>query len=427
MTEEQFFQMFLDRLRESVGKLTPLELQSSPFKNSYLSKWNPCEDSAQPSGAIVACDGSIGESSFSGGLVVLIARAIAHIYTPEGGLKSIMEVDTEANYKLQGRSLFMKTLELRVLRKALEKTLQEHEAVLGIFDGSLYLTFLHHREHLRRVAWVFEKYVRELASLLKLTGKNTVIIGLSKDSDINYLRAKIMLDVVKSLSTELMAEVKRGRSIKRIRERLAGKAEFEPKGSMLRTCIEELEKDLSDEGVYGELAPNPGFTTPLLLAPQTLFLTGESKARSWWDTGFRGLLENDVALKGILEALDEYFSTTPIALSYWRPAGMLGVYRLDVSSSLLGCEGSCGDLSDDKFMDDEAALKRMRGIISFLNWMKQGPHVVYPLVEVDTIARLDRTLYKNAYEPVIVDELKRRGFKVSPRRRSIRDMVLRGY
>jgi hypothetical protein len=26
-----------------------------------------------------------------------------------------------------------------------------------------------------------------------------------------------------------------------------------------------------------------------------------------------------------------------------------------------------------------------------------------------------------------VDELKRRGFKVSPRRRSIRDMVLRGY
>jgi len=106
---------------------------------------------------------------------------------------------------------------------------------------------------------------------------------------------------------------------------------------------------------------------------------------------------------------------------------MFGVYRLDVPSNLLDYKGACGDLSDDRFMDDKACLERMRKLISFLNWMRQGPHIVYPLVEVDTIARLDRELYKNAYEPVIVDELKRRGFKVSPRRRSIRDLVLRGY
>lgn len=427
MAEEQFFQMFLNRLHESVGRLTPLELHSSPFKNAYLSKWNACEESAKPSGTIVACDGSIGESSFSGGLVVLVARAIAHIYTIEGGLKSIMEVDTAANYRLQGRSLFMKTLELRVLRKALEKALQEHETALGIFDGSLYLTFLHYREHLRRVSWIFEKYVRELASLLKLAEKNVAIVGLSKDSDINYLRAKVMLDIVKSFDANFILEVKRGRSIKKIREKLVEKAEDESEDSVLQACIEELDKGLSDEGVYSELVPNPGFTTPLLLAPQTLFLTGESKTRSWWDTSFRRLLEKDAALKKVLEALDEYFSMPPIALSYWRPAGMLGVYRLDVPSSLLGYKGSCGDLSDDMFMDDDAPLRRLRETISFLNWMKHGPHVAYPLVEVDTIARLDRELYKNAYEPVIVDELKRRGFKVSPRRRSIRDMVLRGY
>lgn len=425
MAEEQFFKMFTESLRESVSKLTPIELRSSLFKDSYLSKWNLCEDYAQPKEAVVACDGSIGESSFLGGLVILVARAIAHIYTPEGSLTSTLEVATEANYKLKGQALFMKTLELRALRNALKKALRENGSAIGIVDGSLYLTFLHHREHLKTITWIFEKYVRELASLLKLAEEGATIVGISKDSDVSYLRAKIMLDTILSLNADLEVETTRGRSIKRIREALSKKTL--PKDSPLQACLKELDQDISDEGVYSELAPSPGFTTPLLLAPQTLFLTGEAKSGSWWNSGFRSLLQSDAALTRVLEALDEHFSRFPVALTYWRPRGGFEVYRVDMPSGLLGYEGQCGNLSNDVFMVDETCLDAMRKIIRVLNWMRQGPHSIYPLVEVDAVARLDKRLYKNAYEPVIMDELRKRGFKVNPRKRSIRDMVLRGY
>jgi len=191
--------------------------------------------------------------------------------------------------------------------------------------------------------------------------------------------------------------------------------------------LKELEQDFSDEGLYSELVTEPGFTTPLALAPHTIFLSGESKAKGWYDTNFRKRIERDSDLSGVLKRLDEYFSSTPIALTYWKPPGVSVVYRLDVPASLLGYRGECGNLSEDVFLEEEEYLSAMRNIVSMLNWMRQGPYVVYPLVQVDSIAKLDRNLYKTAYEPAIVEELRRRGFRVNPRKRKIRDLLLRGY
>ena len=428
MAEEQFFQMFLEKVRESISRLKPIDLQDPVFRNAYLSKWNSCQESAPPNGAIVACDGSFGESSFSGGLVVIVARAIAHIYSvKQSSVARVLEVDTRADYRLQGRAIFMKTLELRVLRSAIEKTLREYGEAFGVFDGSLYLTFLHHEDRLKRVSWIFEKYVEELTNILRLAEKGIKIVGVSKDSDINYLRAKIIASVLTKFCGESNSGVIRGRSLKKLLKDFKDKYWDKFEESLRGLFLKELEQDFSDEGIYSELATEPGFTTPLALAPHTIFLTGESKAKGWYDTNFRKRIERDSDLSGVLKRLDEYFSSTPIALTYWRPPGAAGVYRLDVPASLLGYQRKCGDLTEDVFLEGEEYLSAMRNIVSMLNWMRQGPYAVYPLVQVDSIAKLDRNLYKTAYEPVIVEELRRRGFKAGPRKRSIRDIVLRGY
>lgn len=428
MSEEQFFQIFLEKVRETLSRLSPVDFNNSIFTNAYLSKWNIFGETIKPQGAIVACDGSFGESSFSGGLVVIVTRAIAHIYSLNNNrITSVFEVDTKAGYRLGGRTVLMKALELRVLRKALEKALEEHIEAFGIFDGSLYLTFLHHKDRLKKISPVFEEYVRELANILKLAEKGIKIIGISKDSDINYLRAKVVTSVLTELCSGMGNGIARRRSLKKLLKDLTSKGLECLDKSLRLLCLRELEQDFSDECLYSELTLEPGFTTPLLLAPQTIFLTGESKANGWRDTSFRKHIEKDEDLSGVLKSLDEYFSSTPIALTYWRPSNMSMVYRLDVPASLLGYSGKCEDLTEDVFLEGRDYLESMKNIVGVLNWMRQGPYAVYPLVEVDSIAKLDRSLYKSVYEPVIVEELKKRGFKVNSRKRRIRDIVLRGY
>ncbi|MDW8033409.1 MAG: hypothetical protein RMI79_00430, partial [Nitrososphaerota archaeon] len=153
----------------------------------------------------------------------------------------------------------------------------------------------------------------------------------------------------------------------------------------------------------------------------------EGKAKGWHDTKFRKRIEKESDLSGVLRTLDEYFSSTPIALIYWKPPDMPVVYRLDLPASLLGYPGKCEDLTEDIFLEGNKYLDNVKNIVGILNWTRQGPYAVYPLVEVDNIAKLDRSLYKTVYEPIIVEELKKRGFKVNPRRRRIRDIVVRGY
>ena len=427
MAEEIFFSKFLDALRESANDLGPQRELAPWARNLYLKKWNYCDSSRDPGVAIVASDGSIGESSFSGGLTVWVARAIAHIYRNDLSIANLQEVAVKIGYRLLGQSLFMKALEIKVLREATEKALREHGGALSIFDGSLYLTFLHHPPRLRAIEWIFGKYLNELTSLLNLTKSGAIVLGLSKDSDISYLRARILLDALLEVDPSLGSELSKGRVVSRMAERLKLKLENWKNNVLLRNYLDELELETSDESVYGEVAEGPGFTTPLLLAPQTLFTTEEidGGTESWWDSAFRKRLEGNARSSSLARALDRYFDLPPLALSYWKPRHESRAYRIDIPSNLLGFEGRCGDISEDKFFEE--GLGKVADLVASLNSISQYPYVAKPLAEVDEIARLDRSLYKLAYEPVIVEELRKRGFKAIPKKRSVRDLVLRRY
>lgn len=430
MAEESFFSIFIEELRESIKNLLPPNPQSSWAKGLYLSKWNPCSASSDPYSAIVACDGSSCESSFSGGLIVWVARAIAHIYAKDGSVVTMPEVAVHVGYGLRGQSLFMKALELRVLRKAVEKALHDHGRVFAIYDGSLYLTLFHHSHQLEAIAWVFDRYLTELISLLKICQDgDALILGLSKDSDISYLRARILLDALlrgdASIGKELAIS---GRSSKRVAERLKEKVNVITKDALLGSYLGEFELEISDEGLYSEIAPEPGFTTPLLLAPQANFFTEEIErgTKGWWDSTFRRRLGYSEKFPSLIGVLDSFYAQPPIAVLYWKPRPELGVYRVDIPSNLLGYNGRCGDLSVDAFID-ERGLEATRRLVGNINWLSHEPYVVNPLMEVDEVVRLDRMLYKQAYEPVIIEELRKKGFRVNLRKRSLRDFVMRGY
>jgi hypothetical protein len=422
--------MFTSRLKGSLDSLRPPEPRSPWSTGLYLSRWNAFQGSEEPDAAVVACDGSAGESSFSGGLVAWVARAMAHIYGGGGSFAAVPEVAVEVGFRLAGQPLFAKALELQTLRAAVERAARDCGRVFAVLDGSLYLTFLHHASRLEVVARVFQTYVRELVSLLETSRRSgAVILGVSKDSDVSYLRARILLDALLQADPSVGAELAvMGRSVKRVAERLGQKVEGLPPDAALRLYLRELEVEVSDEGLYGEVASEPGFTTPMLLAPQIQFATEEIRrgTRNWWESAFRRRLQRSEHLSQLSDLLDGLYALPPTAVFYWRPPGGAGVYRVDAPSNLLGHLGRCGDLSEDVFTDDRG-VAAARGLVAALNWLSRGPYAVTPLTEVDAVVRLDRRLYKQAYEPVIVDELRRKGFKASPRKRSVRDLVLRGY
>lgn len=430
MAEERFFSMFTEELRESVEALIPPKSLSSWARSLYLSKWNPCSLASDPYCAVVACDGSSCESSFSGGLTAWVARAVAHIYAKDGPIVTMPEVAVHVGYRLKGQSLFMKALELRALRNAVEKALHDHGKVFAIFDGSLYLTLFHHSPQLEAMAWLIDRYLTELTALLKICQDGDVsVLGLSKDSDISYLRARILLDELLLADASIGKELAiRGRSAKRMAERLRDGIKALPKDHLLGKYLEEFELEISDEGLYGEIAIEPGFTTPLLLAPQTNFFTEEAErgTKGWWDSTFRKRLEYSEKMPSLISVLDSFYARPPIAVFYWKPRPESGVYRVDVPSVLLGYDGRCGDLSEDTFID-ERGLEPTQRLVGNINWLSHEPYVMDPLMEVDAVVRLDRALYKQAYEPVIMEELRRRGFRVNLRKRSLRDFIMRGY
>jgi len=422
MAEEQFFSMFTDKLKNEVERLPPIALDSSFSQEIYPKYWqrfDGCEEIDYP---VIACDGSLGTSQFSGGITFWVARAVAHTYLNNSLRKVKPIVEVKADYRLEGHSFFMKAAELKVLRLAVEEALEEYGEALALYDGSLYLVFLHHRPHIEARREAIESYVNELTALIRLgINKNVRLIGVSKDSDISYLRAHI---IVEELRKHGFNSFRHYRSIKRMRERISDDLKVKVK-AINREYFKEIALDISDEALVNTLMKESGFTTPLLLAPQTSYVLHESEKehKRWSESSLR---RGSKSLSSLLQKMDELYSLPPIALIYWKPKHCLRTYRLDVPSYQLGVDVKTEDLIVDKFVN-EKGIQAMKHLIELLNSLDRKAYGIRPLLDVDEIARLIRRRYTRAYEPVIFEELKSHGFNVEQRKRSMRDYYMRRY
>lgn len=433
MIEEEFYSLFAQKLRESVDKLPPKIEPDEWAKKSYLNEWHSFDDLSEPDASIVSCDGSIGDSVFSGGLETWVIRAVAHILQKNATMLSMPNIEVPVGYDLGGKSILMKTVELETLAQAMEKAAADNGKVIAVYDGNLSL-FVPSRyiQRLQPLAKDFERHVKALTKCFSLVQPGRIeLVGISKDSRVRYLRARIILDSLLQNHPEMEEIVRRTqRSLKLMASRLNEIAEQEGADSSVRPYLAELKQPISDEELYSELAPEAGYTTPLLLGPQTRFFfyfTSKSQAPTdWWNSPFRKMLEDSPELEGLRTALDQLYSQPPIAISYWKNRPGSITYRLDVPSNLLGQGVKTGDLNENKLADEPAA-NLMSGIVAKLNWLSQKGGSVTALTEVDAIVRLDRRLYRSSYEPLIIKELSNKGHSVRLTKRRIRDYVMRGY
>lgn len=422
MAEDVFFPLF----SRALSNLKVVAVEISDFlKNIYASYWHMFrgKDEDYP-GSFVAVDGSYQSTAFQGGVEAAYVRAIAMRYEGNTLADYYPDVDIKLGFRLKRASLYMKALELKCLRKALKDC---PDGSIAIHDGTIYPT-VSPKVLARATEQGVDAILEWLGSLYKLykfaMDHGHVLLGVVKDSHVNYLRSRILVSYIADVDCKFGEAASRERSLKNIARRLREVLSTSPNDA-LQEFLREAELMTSDEEVFEICTSEPGFTKPLLLAPQLIYLSEEVKAgtKNWWESRLRSRLEDSSLLRPVSRILDRIYSMPPVMMFYWRPWHGYGVYRVDVAGWALGVGLRCGDMEGDRLMDD--LVKKCEDIVSVLNSLSPEPFAVKPLSNADELARLRRDVYQESYEPVLIDYLRSSGLRAHPTKRGMRETVLR--
>ncbi|MEM2592860.1 MAG: DNA double-strand break repair nuclease NurA [Thermofilaceae archaeon] len=411
MAEDLFNEAFSRRLGEALLGLKPPKLA---YADVYLGVWHGF-DGFGDVGRFAVADGSCASTVFRGGFRVVVVRAAALSYEGWRLAGSVCDVDVKAGLRLRRASLYMRALEFSCLSRVLDGV------SLAICDGHIYPTV--HPAIYKGPRQVVDAYRRYLFSLLSLFReawrRGAALVGLVKDSSVNYVRARLLANAALRECPEVAQALARERGPAGILRVLRGAGVSGP-------IIDELESFTSDEEVFDECVKEPGFSIPLALAPQPIFFGEEVKAgvESWWESRLRErLLRAGGELREVAEVLDGFYEMPPTATFYWRPWHGIGVFRVDISGWSLGLNGPCGDMGRDVFVEGDA-IERCRGIVAALNALSPEPYAVKPLLDADLVVRLSRREYREFYEPQIIEEMRKAGFKPQLAKRRIREEAL---
>ncbi|MEM1587623.1 MAG: DNA double-strand break repair nuclease NurA [Candidatus Bathyarchaeia archaeon] len=423
--------IFLSSFMEEIKKISNLTLQVEPqekFKRIYENLWIDFNFTSPLSFNFIVCDGSKGLTEFQGGIKVLYVRALAHFFKAQTFMDRVVETKIFIEHLLQKEDSYMKAVELIALKKALSKV----DEALAIYDGTLYPTFPLSALNNEKIAKAKIEEFKALTELYKQSyDKNQVLVGLCKDSNVSYIRARALIEQLKIELPEVGEEISKQMYPSKIVKKLRKKIE-EENNENIRKLLEsyccEFGLKTSDEEVFSNLNLKPGFTTPLILAPQTLYLEANYEAkRNWWDSIFREKMNKskNEFLHEIIKLLDEIYSLPPIATICWKPHHGIEIYRVDIAGWSLKVKEKCGDLTENIFIKNDDSINYCKEIVAKLNALSVTPAVLKPLIDVDSIVRIDSSIYRDVYEPVLINELKKTGLKAKLRKRRIREILLR--
>jgi len=392
------------------------------FMDMYVSRWIEFDEKVDSLPVFAVVDGSRGSTSFRGGLKVVCARALANVYEGWNIVGNVFDMDVRVGRRLQGESFYMSALEFKCLKRALEK----YDGVtVASYDGSLYPT-IHSLlvKFTSQQIQAYTEYLNSFYELYKLAVEHRILlVGVVKDSFVNYLAAKVLADRISLENPELGKKLERLRSMANLREEIS-KSQLENRDAYLRE-VERMSIS-SDEETFDEFASKAGFTVPLVLAPQPLYLSEEVKAgtKGWTDAKIRKrLLEAGPPFSRVAEALDRIYELPPIAMSYWRPYHGVGVYRLDVCGHFLGLNSKWNTTEVNFFLEE--GVEGFKHVVALLNSLSPEPFAVKPLLDVDDLVRFKVKVYRECYEPIIVDALKKAGLKPLLTKRDLREIAVR--
>jgi len=422
-----FFDEFYDELERVAVGIEKEERADKPplLTEEARGRWHAyTPDPGGREGALISVDGGVQFSSFAYGDFVAVARACALVNWPgrnqsvEKAVKMYVgEVFDDRDRGFIPGYVRMIT-EYDVAYAAASKVLEEGGAPVVLMDGSLYFgrfpyavrEYIHHGELLTEL---FESITR-LRCLSRDYG--FPLVGVTKDSTVFYMYMAMMRRAVDDAGLGwLIPEVEEASSPFNLKM----KAEQWPPDKRAQAEAFLERRPLCDTALVNEVMREEGYTHPLILAPSIYY----GRDRDTPDLFERIRKNVGVKAEPMVRALGGFFKCPGVAVTYWKPSEKARPFRVDVSASWLGYSDPWDKRRSNEFVDAEADLKPMEQVLNHLGYWHVNP-IEYnvPLKQADMLARFDRELYRQKYEPFIVKRLERAGLLVTDSRRDIREI-----
>jgi len=423
-----FFDEFYDELeRVAVG----IEKEERPDQPPLLAdeargRWHPyTPDPGSRDGALVSVDGGVQFSSFAYGDFVAVARACALVHVPGRSQSVEKTVKIYVGEVFDDRDRGFIPGYVRMITEydaayaAASKVLEEGGTPVVLMDGSLYFgrfpyavrEYIHHGGLLTEL---FESITR-LRCLSRDHG--FPLVGVTKDSTVFYMYMAMLRRAVGDAGLGwLTPEVEEASSPFSLRM----KAEQWPPDRKAQAEAFLERRPLCDTAMVNEVMKEEGYTHPLILAPSIYY--GRDRDTPDLYKRIRGSAVEMKAEK-MIRSIDGFFKCPGVAVSYWKPTGKARPFRVDVSASWLGYSDPWDKRRSNEFVDAEADMRPMEMVLNHLGYWHVNP-IEYnvPLRQADMLARFDRELYRQKYEPFIVKRLERAGLLVTDSRRDLREV-----
>jgi hypothetical protein len=423
-----FFDEFFTELERVAGDIEREEkVDETPLLNEELSsRWRDYKpDLEDRKGALISVDGGVQFSNFAFGDFIVVSRACALVHWPGHDVEIFKTVKIHVDKVYDNRdrgfipSYVRMITEYRAAFDAAKMVLDKGGEPIVVMDGSLYFgrfpyairEYLHHPDLL---AELFESISR-----LRILGRDHgfPVVGLTKDSTVFYLYMTMLRQSISKAGLgRLSQEIESASSPMNLRL----KAELWPDDDKIAIQRFLEKRPLCDAALVRVSNTNEGYTWPLLLAPSVYY--GR-------DRGVPSFLERirknigPIRSKLVTKSLSDFFKCPSIALTYWKPIEKCRPFRIDFSASSLGLKEPWEGRTSNRFVESETDLKQVEKVLNHLGyWFVNQIEYNMPLKQADMLARFDRELYRQKYEPFIVKRLEELGLHITDSRRDLREL-----
>jgi len=397
------------------------------FKSLWLDfdSFQPIE----PFKKVLASDSSFLSREYAPGISILLARAAAVLYGPDGRQKEERVLDLRPLLgSMEVRDVISRmgeTLEHEVLRKVIEETSGEF---LVLVDGSLIARELASVYNLGRIpSDLAIQYADALFQLLEACRERKIpIVGVSKDSRAYPLRRMVLFQLLDEELERISGLINEEDQI--IISTAAGALESDPKVSMtqlleineryrgiLRKILDiasEILIERSDFAVIMSCMEEKGLSEPLLVGPYTstsraLFLELQARPDDIARRATRSAKNPIKAEKEVRKAIDLILELPAIVTTCCKFSEMDQPVRIDIPAWVFGLDFMIGDFERVHALrtyDYEKSLfsKIMATLIK--GYANPENHNVW-LADVDRMVKISRKAFAEIYEPLLWSRL----------------------
>lgn len=401
------------------------------IEEKFRSLWLDFESfkSSEPFKKVLASDSSFLSREYAPGISILLARASAVLYGPNGRKKEERVLDlrpllgsTEVRDVI---SRMGETLEHEVLSKVIETTGGEF---LVLIDGSLIARELAAVYNLGRIPVEMAiEYANALFQLFELCRERKIpIVGISKDSRAYPLRRMVLFQLLDEELEKISSMI--GEEDQIIISTVAGALESDPKVSIttllelnkkyngkLRRILEiasEIMMERSDFAVIMSCIEKRGLSEPLLVGPYTstsraLFLELQARPDDIARRATRNAKDPIKAEKEVRRAIDLILELPAIVTTCCKFSNEDQPVRVDIPAWVFGLDFMFGDFERVHALRtydcDNSLFSRIMSTL-IKGYANPENHNVW-LADVDRLVKMSRKAFNDIYEPLLWSRL----------------------